>query len=741
LIPTPLAALGYFNNWILWREFPPIKAGDKLRKIPVDWRTGQPASALDVSIHLSYDQAEWFAIAPGNHIGFVFTDTTPFFFVDIDNCLLASGQWSPQALEICAQFQGAAIEISTNGRGLHIIGMHREIPPHACRGTNGLELYTNNRFMALGTDAIGSAHTDCTDAITQVIYQYFPLSAPITPTVWSALPRNGYNGPTNDDTLLSIALNSRSAGGIFGGRASFRQLWEADAVALGAAYPATGDQPYNASSADAALAQHLAFYTGCNAERIKALMMRSALVREKWQREDYLPRTITRACGMQREIYGAKMAAEVSSTIYEAATEDEYYNKFYYLKHGEKFLMHNERGWMTISERSFRTVLAGRGFDTAKGKGLISVADEQINRIRMENDVDYAAPLAGHRSGIYQINDARVLVTKDPLIIDPKQGDYSLIDNLIRGLLNSDPYQIDHFYSWLKIAYQALRTGEFRPGQAIAFVGPKDCGKSLIQSIITQVLGGKESDPYQYMMGLTQFNSNMFQSTHIRIDDVSGSTDIRARRNFGAQIKQIAAKDIQNCHGKGKEALSLNPLWRLTISLNDGLENILVLPPIEEDIEDKLMVFQATRSTAIPADDNRRKEFWNTIISQLPAFVAMLCDYKIPETIRDGRFGVKAYYNPTILSNLRRLQPEERLKEMIDEYIFPPATTENEWVGTADGLQIKLATMNGIAAHNLFGNWPQRCGVLLSRLTIMYPKRFIKDLRNENKHLWKISGP
>ena len=49
-------------------------------------------------------------------------------------------------------------------------------------------------------------------------------------------------------------MASSSAASTFGNRASFADLWTANAEALGRAYPESGDRGYDASSADAALA-------------------------------------------------------------------------------------------------------------------------------------------------------------------------------------------------------------------------------------------------------------------------------------------------------------------------------------------------------------------------------------------------------------------------------------------------------------------------------------------------------
>lgn len=110
----------------------------------------------------------------------------------------------------------------------------------------------------------------------------------------SSEPVPEWRGPTDDADLIRRALRSKSASSVFGGRASFADLWEGNADALAVAYPPSKPgEAYNASDADAALASHLAFWTGRNGERVERLMRQSGLVREKWEREDYLPRTIS----------------------------------------------------------------------------------------------------------------------------------------------------------------------------------------------------------------------------------------------------------------------------------------------------------------------------------------------------------------------------------------------------------------------------------------------------------------
>jgi Domain of unknown function (DUF3854) len=81
---------------------------------------------------------------------------------------------------------------------------------------------------------------------------------------------------------------------------------------------------------------------------------------------------------------------------------------------------------------------------------------------------------------------------------------------------------------------------KFRVGQALTLAGPKDCGKSLLQDLFTVMFGGRAAKPHRYMSGTTPFNGELFGSEHLVMEDDEPSTDIRARRNFGTKIKEIA---------------------------------------------------------------------------------------------------------------------------------------------------------------------------------------------------------
>jgi primase-polymerase (primpol)-like protein len=240
-------------------------------------------------------------------VGFLFISKDPFFFLDIDNCLI-DGDWSPLAYELMSTFAGAAIEISQSRTGLHIFGKYIGPEPlHTCKNESlGIELYTSKRFVALtGNSIIGSAGADMTSQLQSVINNYFtPRDVNPDSGNWTTEPVENYTGPEDDNELILKACNAVSVAGTFNRSATFKDIWTANEEVLNKSYPDNyGHRSYDGSQVDAALAQHLAFWTGKNCDRMLRIMRRSALKRDKWDREDYLYRTILFAVSVQKDVF------------------------------------------------------------------------------------------------------------------------------------------------------------------------------------------------------------------------------------------------------------------------------------------------------------------------------------------------------------------------------------------------------------------------------------------------------
>src|SRR5574343_1288103 len=169
------------KQWILVRYVP--LDGGKTDKLPVDYRTCSVFAAgsdwqNDPAAWTTYEAAQFLAkqLGPDYGIGFFFIPHDPFFFFDIDNCLTPAG-WSPLAIDLLSRFPGAFVEVSRSGKGLHVFGAYRGLPPdHSCKNVQfGLELYTESRFVAFTDDrSSGDPNVDCTQALQALVTQYFP---------------------------------------------------------------------------------------------------------------------------------------------------------------------------------------------------------------------------------------------------------------------------------------------------------------------------------------------------------------------------------------------------------------------------------------------------------------------------------------------------------------------------------------------------------------------------------------
>lgn len=311
-----MPGLESYPQFILWEYTQGIK-------VPVDHRSLSKLHGFDKGAWFDYSLANTYMDLYGGRygIGFVLTENDPFFCVDIDKCLLADGNWSNTAIEIVQCFPGAYVEVSQSGTGLHIFGTYTGIQPHKCKAKLadgvGIELYHEKRFIAVtGMNAVGSSSTDCTNNLAWLIDRYFKKEDSSRDYhEWGTGPVESWNGYTDDSELIEKALSSKSGASVFGGRASFADLWFKNESVLATAYPPIKDGMFDASSADAALAQHLAFWTGCDKERMHRLMFMSALKRDKWERSDYMEWTIDFAVSMQKDVHGETKRLEGAEPI------------------------------------------------------------------------------------------------------------------------------------------------------------------------------------------------------------------------------------------------------------------------------------------------------------------------------------------------------------------------------------------------------------------------------------------
>lgn len=527
-LPAAFAGLNSFKQFIIYSLSP---NGSKLDKFPLDYRTGIKANPHDPAIWTDAITAIAAAKAKGagHGVGFVFTADDPFFFLDIDKCY-ENNKWSDLSIKLLEMFSGAAVEVSSSGKGLHVIGKG-SAPEHLCKNEKlGIELYTEKRFVALtGFHASGSVEGDFTPQLAHLVTEYFTgVIAEVDNDWWSYEPCAEWKGSIDDDELIDRALRSQSAASVFGTKATFRDLFEANEDSLVKAFPPNDKDIYNRSSADAALAQHLAFWTGNHAERMQGIMLRSKLGREKWERPDYLPRTIRVACAKQKQWCQDKQPEplhqdRVDPTIVNGTTfltldqQQELFKGCVWVRDENKILI---PGGSLLNNERFKVEYGGYSFPTDAGNGRVTrnaweaFTESQAIRFPRAHGTCFRPDLPAGE--IITTNAKRLVNIFSPVNSPRKKGDVTIFLRHVEKLF-PDPRDQIIFLSYLAAAVQY---------QGVKFTwcpmiqGVEGNGKTFFTNCMAFIFG----DDYFYSPRAEEisnkFNSWMFGKIFISIEDI-----------------------------------------------------------------------------------------------------------------------------------------------------------------------------------------------------------------------------
>ena len=291
-------------------------------KFPCD-PAGNIVDAHDQRHHLTHAAA----VATGLPVAYAMRDEDNWFFLDLDKCRDAAGNWTPAAVAIWSSFAGCWGEVSQSGRGLHIMGRcdTRQLLDRKHRWDGWLEFYTGGRFIAFGPTGwqpIGPQDTGL-DWTGQLL-RFVPQKALLGDLPEGVDP--AYTGPADDAELIRRALAAGgSAGSAFGMKASFADLWEGRVDQLTRIYPSASGG-YDHSAADAALLAHLAFWTGKDMPRMDRLFRQSALMRDKYRdRADYRTESIGNAARLCKKVYDAPARGAAAGAMGEGGDDGQFY--------------------------------------------------------------------------------------------------------------------------------------------------------------------------------------------------------------------------------------------------------------------------------------------------------------------------------------------------------------------------------------------------------------------------------
>jgi hypothetical protein len=369
---------------------------------------------------------------------------------------------------------------------------------------------------------------------------------------------------------------------------------------------------------------------------------------------------------------------------------------------------------VTGVQRYFRAL--GLDESEAKKEASIAIRDAEIDR-----HVEWSGNLAGHRKGMIHSCDGKpMLVLTSPTIIEPVSGPAPTISSLVSQAF-PDHIQRDIFYGWLAGSYRAVKAGVHQPAPMLCLAGKPNTGKSLLSYIVKLMLGGRSANPHNAWTGSLPWNDNLCAAELLLLDDCQGSTDIRSRMNFASNFKEAVYAGDVDMKKRHCSSMSVRPVWRVMVCCNDNAESLLILPPITNDMVDKVILLRM--DTIVPPVDTShpagRRQMQDMLEAELPQLAAYLDKFCLPEELRDSRSGILAWRHPELTLAIESTKPESRLEELIQASITCHLWNDLPRILTSSEIEGRLTDRDSPVrdqAKSLFATWTMACGTWLGRL-------------------------
>lgn len=261
-IPKELRSV---SNWCCWQAVPDPGQPGKIKKVPINVKTGEQAQSNNPRTWCDFNTAVA-ASANFSGIGFMFS-SSDYFGVDIDGVEGAiedyrHGETDNIVAEFIYTLQSYA-EYSQSGHGVHII-CRGKLPATGRRRKN-VEMYESGRFFIMtGNCASEFAEIeDCTERIKPLHEKYIGSGTEPTTGIAPVTPLN-----LSESEIIRLAEASKQG-------EAFRTL-----------YSGKWDAIYTSQSeADLGFCNMLAFWCQCDEQLMDKIFRSSGLMREKWDRK------------------------------------------------------------------------------------------------------------------------------------------------------------------------------------------------------------------------------------------------------------------------------------------------------------------------------------------------------------------------------------------------------------------------------------------------------------------------
>lgn len=492
--------------WFLWRK---EMDGDRINKVPFA-AGGGATGTNDKYRHtwVTYEEAVAAAKMVGAAgVGFVIPEG--YFFLDIDH----ADEDDPRVQTMLSRFDSYA-EYSVSGNGLHIYGKVdlRKLPIAPDKNgkprldkqfymknpNNGIELYIGgltNRFAVFtGNAVVDLPLKNCTTAVLTTLDKDMRKAEKVK---YSA-SRDG------DKELFDLVANL------------YKQKNGDKFIKL---YRHGDYSDYGShSEADLALCSMIAFRAGPDPALIDEVFRDSALMREKWEREDYRTATIDaaiRACNGQ--FHRSKMDHPyfilfddegnpfIKASLLAKWTREH----LHYLlirdngKQGVLIYVYQDGVYKLYAPDMLKGVIKGYIADYDEEMVRMNPVNEAFNQIITDTNYISQSELNADEGIINFRNGLLSLKSGKPKLLPHSPEVYSTIqipcewkdvptptpvfDKYLRTLVNADPAVAQLLMEFIGVCISNVRG--WRMKKSLFLVGAGDTGKSQLKSLVERMLG------------------------------------------------------------------------------------------------------------------------------------------------------------------------------------------------------------------------------------------------------------
>lgn len=396
---------------------------------------------------------------------------------------------------------------------------------------------------------------------------------------------------------------------------------------------------------------------------------------------------------------------------------------------GKTYWELNSGKWESSSREDIRLRLKGRGLSDRTPKGATqSDVERVLDHIQQNSRVTGAAPLVNYPPGIVDLQGRRLLNIADLSPIKPIAGtgdpekDFPWLWKFLNGLFPRPELRpLDFFLAWLQRSYKGILNHKRYMGQAMFLCGPRNNGKTLLcLRVVAPLLGNRVSNPIAYMTGESDFNSDLFASALLAVNDEDSPNGETARKRMLAKLKGLVVNPSHKYHAKFEKPVTIDWTGRIFVTLNDDPGSIGMLMEVEKNTHDKQSFFASQPYSGVFPE---QEELEALLTRELPYFAHWLLNiYKAPqEVLSTDRMGVKSYFDPVILELSQQQTFSSNLEELLrvwenaDAYWGEENGFQKSWTGSPTELLVNLQTC--VDTAGIAKGWTQQ-GVAKSLVSL-----------------------